>query len=193
MEHPVVIAVVGLIGSGKSEATARFVERGFFRVGFNDVIYEECDRLGLEHAEKNERTVRENLRKEFGMGVAATKKLPLVKKAMGEGNNVVIESLYSWDEYKITKEALGEQFKTLAIYAPPPVRYERLRVRNVRPLTNKEARSRDYAEIEISDKAGPIAMADWTIQNTGTREEFFEAIDSVINEVVRAQTPLYKL
>lgn len=61
-----VIAVVGLAGSGKTEATTRFIERGFFRVGFNDVVYEEVAHLGLERTEQNERMVRENLRKEIG-------------------------------------------------------------------------------------------------------------------------------
>ena len=34
-----------------------------------------------------------------------------------------------------------------------------------RPFTIKEAKARDYAEIENLEKGGPIAMADYTILN----------------------------
>lgn len=182
---PIIIAVVGLAGSGKSEATARFVERGFTRFAYSDAIYEELERLGFERNEKNERMVRENLRKEFGMGVAADRIMPRVEEATARSENVVIESLYSWAEYKITRERFGEQFKVLAVYAPPYLRYTRLASRPVRPLDRDAAQSRDYAEIEISDKAGPIAMADWMIKNLGDKESFLAEVDALIAEILQ--------
>ncbi len=180
-----VIAVVGLAGSGKTEATTRFIERGFFRVGFNDVVYEEVAHLGLERTEQNERMVRENLRKEYGMGVMAVRSLLKVEQALAEGKNVVAESLYSWAEYKIMKEKFGGAFRVLAIYAPSQIRYERLGRRLIRPLTPEAARSRDYAEIEGTDKAGPITIADWTISNLGSCEEFLKNVDALIDEILK--------
>lgn len=188
MKEPIVIAVVGLIGSGKTEATQRFIERGFFRVGFNDPIYEELERRGLERNEKNERAVREGLRKEFGMAVTAMRAVPSVEKAFADGKNVVVESLYSWSEYKFMKERFGDSFRVLAIYAPPEIRYPRLAGRKVRPLTFEEARSRDYAEIENIEKAGPIVMADWTIPNVTTIEKFRWALDMLIDSLLRKRT-----
>lgn len=184
MKTPVVIAVVGLIGSGKTEATQRFVERGFTRFGYNDVIYDELTRLNLERNEKNERMVRESLRKDFGMAVAAIHTIPKIEAAISRGENVVIESLYTWSEYKATKEKFGDSFSVLAIYAPSRIRYERLAKRSVRPLTYDEARSRDYAEIENLEKGGPIAMADWTIQNIGSKEKFLQEVDNVIDKIL---------
>lgn len=187
MDKPIVIAVVGLAGSGKTEATRRFIEKGFFRVGFNDPLYEEVERRGLQRIEKHERAVREDLREKFGMAVMAERAMPRVEQAVAEGKNVVIESLYSWEEYKLTKQKFGDQFKTVAIFAPPQIRYQRMMERPERPLSLEEAKSRDYAEIEVSRKAGPIAVADWTIQNIGTKEEFFrkvgELVDSILNKV----------
>ncbi len=179
-----IIAVVGLTGSGKTDASQRFVEAGFVRFAYSDAIYEELERLGLERNEKNERTVREGLRKEFGMAMAADRIMPRVEEAVSQGHDVVIESLYSWSEYKKTKERFGDQFRVLAIYAPPDLRYDRLANRPVRPLDRETAHSRDYAEIDPPvEKAGPIAMADWTIQNIGTREEFLKAVDTLIDEI----------
>lgn len=176
------IAVVGLTGSGKTEAVNEFVSRGFSRVGFNDVFYEEFGKRNLEVNEPNERMVREEMRKEFGNGVMALKALPKVEALIEQGRNVVVESLYSWSEYKVMKERFGNQFKVLAIYAPPSLRYARLSSRAMRPFTPEMASSRDYAEIEMPvEKAGPIAMADWTIQNLGTKEEFLKEVKTFIS------------
>lgn len=188
---PIIIAVVGLTGSGKSEATARFVEHGFARFAYSDAIYEEMRRLGYDisvHDEAIQQRVREGLRKEFGMSVAVDRILPRVEEAVGRGENVVIESLYSWSEYKKTKDRFGEQFKVLAVYAPPEIRYERLKSRHVRPISEDSARSRDYTEIENIEKAGPIAMADWTIQNIGGKDEFLQTVDSLIDQILEKKS-----
>lgn len=179
-----IIAIVGLIGSGKTEATQRFIERGFFRVGFNDVVYEELARRGMERTEGDERQIRLGLRQEFGMAVMAERSIPKIERALSEDKHVVVESLYSWSEYKVVKDRFGDQFKVLAVYAPPVLRYERLAARPERPLDLQTAISRDYSEIESVEKAGPIAMADWTIQNTGARAEFFTQVDELVGQLL---------
>jgi dephospho-CoA kinase len=184
MERPLVIAVVGLTGSGKSDATEHFIGRGFMRVGFNDPLYEELERRGLPRVQEHERPVREELRRDFGMGVMATRALPRVEVFVNEGKPVLIESMYSWSEYKIVKERFGDDFKVLAIYSPPVIRYDRLSKRKVRPLTFQEAQARDYAEIENIEKAGPIAMADWTIVNIKPRNEFLKEVGAIIDSLV---------
>jgi len=185
MAKLVVIAVVGLIGSGKTEATERFIERGFFRVGYNDRLYEEVERRGFKRIERDERLVREDMRQKEGMAVMANRSTPLIREAINRGQNVVIESLYGWSEYKVTKENFADAFRVLAIYAPPTLRYERLAKREVRPLTREEAKARDYAEIENIEKGGPIAMADWTIQNIGTKEEFSRKVDALVENLLK--------
>ena len=45
------------------------------------------------------------------------------------------------------------------------IRYNRLSNRKVRPLTAVDAEKRDYAEIEYLYKGGPIAIADYYIDN----------------------------
>ena len=170
-----IIAVVGMCGSGKSEAVKFFVDKGFKRVYFGEVVMNEMKRLGLEVNEANERATRENLRKEFGMGAMAVKSLPLIEEFLKE-HNVVVESLYSWEEFKILKEKFGEAFKLLTIYTTKALRYERLLKRPFRPLTNDESKSRDISEIEKLDKGGPIAYTDYTVMNDGTLDEMNEEL-----------------
>jgi dephospho-CoA kinase len=126
--------------------------------------------LGLDFNEENERLTRENLRKEFGMGAMAIKSLEKIEEYFKTGS-VVIESLYSWDEFKIIKEKFGDNFKLLTVYTTKSLRYERLTKREVRPLTNDVAISRDCSEIEKLDKGGPIAFTDYLVINDGTLGE----------------------
>ena len=164
-----VIAVIGMCGSGKSEAVKYFESNGYKKVYFGEVVIDELKARGLEINEKNERFVREDLRKEFGMGVMAIKSIEKIKNNLIT-SNVVVESLYSWDEYKILNKEFGDTFKLLNIYTTKSIRYERLKERLVRPLTIDEANSRDFSEIEKLDKGGPIAFADFTIFNDSTLE-----------------------
>lgn len=164
MSDKKIIAVIGMCGSGKSEAVKFFVDKGFRKVYFGDVVIKELKSRGLEINEANERKVREDLRKKLGMGVMALKSIDTIKEYF-KTDNVVIESMYSWEEFKIIKEAFGDAFELLAIYTTKKLRYERLRKREFRPLTIVEAISRDLSEIENLDKGGPIAYADYTIIN----------------------------
>lgn len=167
-----IIAIVGLTGAGKSVATAFFESRGFHKIRFGQVTMDTLEKEQLEANEKNERRIREHLRKEHGMAAYAILNIPKIEKAMDEGNNVVIDGLYSWEEYKTLKDRFGKRLVVLTIHAGPEKRYRRLAVRRERPLTFDEAKSRDYAEIENIEKAGPISMADFSIVNNGTIQEF---------------------
>ncbi len=174
-----VIAVVGMCGSGKSEAVKYFTEHGYKRVYFGEVVMNEMKRLGLEVNEQNERATRENLRKEFGMGAMAVKSLPIIEEFI-KHNNVVVESLYSWEEFKILKDKFGDAFKLITIYTTKELRYERLLKRPFRPLTEAESMSRDLSEIEKLDKGGPIAYTDYLIINDGSLEEMNKHLEKYL-------------
>jgi len=84
--------------------------------------------------------------------------------------DVVIDGLYSWEEYTFLKSYYGEDFHVVAVWASPGIRYTRLTGRPERYLTLEETASRDKAEIENINKGGPIAMADFTIINESSLE-----------------------
>jgi dephospho-CoA kinase len=164
-----VVALVGMPGSGKSEVARVFQKSGYSTVRFGDITDEEVRKRGLVLNEENERLVREDLRKKHGMAAYAILNLPRIETALGK-SHVVIDGLYSWEEYKYLKEKLGGRLNIVAVWAPPEVRYKRLTGRAVRPLSPEQAGARDFAEIENVNKGGPIAMADYTIVNNGTLE-----------------------
>jgi len=177
-----VAAIVGMAGAGKSEATRVFEKHGFSRIRFGDVTDEEIKRRGLELNEKNERYIRELLREEHGMAAYAKLNLPEINSAL-KHRDVVIDGLYSWEEYTLLKDYYGEDLHLVAVWAPPGMRYRRLMRRSVRPLTREEAAGRDRAEMEKSNKGGPIAMADFTIINESNVENLKREVERIISEL----------
>ncbi len=175
-----VVSIVGMSGAGKSEAAKIFEENGFIRIRFGDVTDEEIRKRGLELNEENERCIRELLRKEYGMSAYAILNLSRIDLARKQ-SDVVIDGLYSWEEYTLLKAHYGDGFYVVAVWASPKTRYARLTTRAKRALTLEEATSRDRAEVENINKSGPIAMADFTIINESSLEDLRKETKKIIS------------
>ena len=178
-----VVSIVGMPGAGKSEVARVFGENGFTRVRFGDVTDEEIAKRGLELNEENERHIRELLRKQHGMSAYARLNLPRIDSAL-KRSDVVIDGLYSWEEYTFLKSHYGEDFYVVAVWASPGTRYSRLTTRLNRRLTLEEAVSRDRAEVENVNKGGPIAMADFVIINESSLEDMEKETERVISRLI---------
>lgn len=176
------MAIVGMTGSGKSEVARVFEKKGFITVRFGDITDEEVKKRGLTLDEANERKVREQLRREHGMAAYALLNRPRIDAALKMAP-VVIDGLYSWEEYLFLKDCYRDDFIVVAVWASPKERYSRLRRRPVRPLTPPEAASRDRAEIENLNKGGPIAMADYTVINQSSLEELKEQAERIADSL----------
>ncbi len=171
-----------MAGAGKSAVSGVFEASGFARVRFGDLTDEQVKKRGLELTEENERNIRELLRKEHGMAAYAKLNLPRIDSAL-EHSDVVIDGLYSWEEYTLLKEYYGGDFAVVAVWASPGTRYTRLAGRRSRQLTSDEAASRDRAELEKASKGGPIAMADFTILNESSVENLEKETKEIIGEL----------
>ena len=165
-----VVSIVGMTGAGKSEVARVFEDNGFTRIRFGDITDEEIEKRDLELNEENERYIREFLRQKYGMAVYAQLSLPRIDEA-SKYSDIVIDGLYSWEEYTFLKNYYGEDFYVVAVWASPRTRYARLTGRLDRHLTLEEAVSRDRAEIEHINKGGPIAIADFTILNESSLKD----------------------
>jgi len=179
----IILAVVGLPGSGKTEVVEYLMKKtNWPKFYFGDVTFGEMKKIGLEINEVNERKTREEIRKNLGMGAYAVLSLPKVKELFKNGS-VIIESLYSWEEYIEMKKEFGDIFKVLATFSSPETRISRMSNRPLRPLSREDVISRDYAQIENLHQAGPIARADFTIINEGTKEDLHKQLDEIIEKL----------
>jgi dephospho-CoA kinase len=175
-----VVAIVGMAGAGKSEVSRIFEEHGFRKVRFGDITDEELRNRGLEPSEENERYIRQQLRKQYGMAAYAKLNLPKIDGLLG-ASNVVVDGLYSWEEYTLLKERYGERSSVVAVWASPGTRHARLVHRSERPLTLREAAGRDKSEIENINKGGPIAVADFTIVNEASLKDLKRNTERVLS------------
>ncbi len=171
-----------MVGSGKSEVAKLFREKGFAVVRFGDITDEAVRKQGLPLNEESERPIREGIRKEYGMAAYARLSVPRIDTAL-KTSDVVVDGLYSWEEYTFLKAYYSDRFVLVAVYSSPRDRYARLGSRKVRALTPQEAAGRDRAEIENLNKGGPIAMADFTILNNGSIGDLKKQVERIIASI----------
>lgn len=193
MKNNIVLAITGMPGAGKSLAADFFTKKDFQYIRFGQATIDELNRKKLPINEANEKKIREDLRKQHGMGAYAKLIAPQVKSLLKKGN-VIADGLYSFEEYELFKKEFGEKFKLLAVYASPASRYKRLKTRKLlksdksaknRPLTEKEAKSRDLSELLNLNKGPAIAMADFTIVNETSRVDYQKALKDINRKIRR--------
>ena len=178
------VAVVGMCGSGKSTAVDYLTERNIPKVYFGGVVLNAVKEAGLEINEENEKMIRESLREKEGKDFIVNRVIEIAKKHVDAGQKrIVLDGLYTWTEYKILRKEFPNEMTVVAIVTPKALRRERLANRPVRPLTAAEVAERDRSEIENLEKGGPIAIADYYVDNSGTIEEFQESFGELMKKI----------
>lgn len=189
------VCLVGMCGAGKSEVADYLMLKGNFQyVRFGQITMDKIKEMGKEPSEKLEREVREKIRADHGMAGFAILNMPKIDEMLKTGD-VIGDGLYSWEEYLELKKKYGSSLVVVAVYTAPKIRYERLKDRarrhiddlavKYRNFTQKESASRDVAEIENLHKAGPIAMADYTVINNGLLAEAYNQLDEVWSDIFK--------
>ncbi len=178
------IAIVGMSGSGKSVASDYLEQQGFTKIYFGGVVLNELKKKNLEITPENEKNMRENLRKEYGMAAMAKILLPEIKESI-ETNDTVLDGLYSWDEYVVLKEEFKDTLKLIAIITDKDIRYSRVKLRKIRSLNKDEIEQRDISEIENLAKGGPISIADYYILNNSNLEDYQKRLNEILNILER--------
>lgn len=178
-----VIAILGMPGSGKGTITDYLESLGHPKIYFGGMVYDEVKKRGLDIV-KDEKFVREDMRKLEGMDVMAKRASQKADELFQQGEKtVVFDGLYSWSEYKFLKEKYGQDLTTIAVFTPLKERYKRIveRKDSHRQYTEEDVKRRDYEEIEGIEKGGPIAMADYTIINDGSIEDLIDKLNKILS------------
>jgi dephospho-CoA kinase len=183
MKDKKVIVFVGMPGAGKSVGVEFLENKGVPSVYFGGITIDEVKARGLDVTEANEKHVREDIRAQEGKAAYAKRIIKKINDLFNDSHDyVVADGLYSWTEYKEFKSVFSDSAIIIAIVAPRKLRHARLADRPVRPLTEAEATSRDYAEIENLEKGGPIANADYTLLNNASLDDFLSQLEHIFSE-----------
>jgi dephospho-CoA kinase len=172
-------------GTGKSEA-AKYLAHRYRLASFymGGVVLKEVERRGLADSPRNERNVREQIRKNLGMAAIAKLALPSLRQFFKTETTVLLDGLYSAEELTYLQRFSAE-FKVIliALHTDLSLRYARLKHRPVRPLTPSEVDLRDRTELGKLNKAIPIVRADFHVCNNGTPRSLKQALRRVMSEL----------
>jgi dephospho-CoA kinase len=181
-----ILAIVGMCGSGKSTAIDYLIERKIPKIYFGGIIYKAMAEAGIERTEdgESEKKFREEIREKEGKDFVVKRVVKEVKDLIDAGQKrIVLDGLYSWTEYKILRKEFPTEMTVVAIVVPKALRRKRLAERPERPFDAQAAAERDRSEIENLEKGGPIAIADYYIDNSGTIKEFHEDFAKLCKEI----------
>lgn len=179
-----IIAIVGLCGTGKSAAVAHL--HAVFSspiIYFGGVVLAEVERRGLIINAENERVVREQLRQEHGMAAISIAAQTQISSALEQSGIAIVDGLYSFSEYEHLKNLYNADLILIAIHTNRHLRYIRMASRKVRPLTPREVDNRDLSEIKHLEKGGAIAIADYHIVNESTLDELKSKLNLVVLDI----------
>jgi len=174
-----IIAFVGMPAAGKSVASDVVKEQKIDVVNMGDVIRDEVKARGLEPTDANTGGVANDLRDREGMDAVAKRCVPKIE-ALGK-ELVVVDGVRGIAEVIFFKDHFGEDFTLVFIDAPLEMRFERV---------SSRGRSDDMTDIEalkIRDErelgwglAEAIKVANITVENTSTIDEFKEDIKTIL-------------
>lgn len=181
--RPCVLALVGMPGAGKTLCAAHLRRHGYPGFRFGQIVVDEATRRGLPPTQESERIVREDLRAQEGMGAIARLALPALQALLQDNPVIVIDGLYSFEEYRLLQRELDATLLVIAIVSARRQRYQRLGARPQRPLDPAAAEARDLREISALQKGGPIAIADHTLLNDSTPAALTAALDGLLRQL----------
>lgn len=194
-----IITVVGMCGAGKSTVCEYLIQKGIPRVYFGQVTMDWLKEQGMEITPANEKKAQVEIRKQYGMGAFARLLLPHIDARLQENQDISIDGLYSTEEYEVLldtfsnptdntgktgkKNPSSKEIVVVEVYSDKSLRYKRLQERKVRPFALQECIERDWNEVKLLNKGGPIALSDYKIPNLEDKKTLHSEVEVFLDKV----------
>lgn len=176
-----IIGLTGPIAGGKGVIADYLKEKGFFYSSTSDRVREELRKRKIEITRENLQKVADELRREFGPDVLASRTYDKVIRQRKP--HAVIDSIRGEAEVDFLKQK--PNFYLIGVTAPRKLRYKRMVERN---RESDPVSYNDFVKIDEADfKSGKgrfgrnmkacLKKADFLIRNTGTVTEVERRIE----------------
>ncbi|MBN2203277.1 MAG: flagellar hook-basal body complex protein FliE [Candidatus Aenigmarchaeota archaeon] len=178
-----IIATAGMPGSGKGEVLEYFKKKKIPSIVMREVVEKQMEEKNIEVNNKNLRNYATGLRDDHGSDIVARMCLPIIESM--KGNDIIlIDGVRGYDEVKLFKKELTDDFILIGVFAPPKQRFERLcqRGRKWDMKTLEEFEWRDSVELSWG-LGNAIALSDFMVENTGTLEELHMQLDKILEKI----------
>ncbi len=188
-----IIWITWTLGAGKWTVVEYLIQKyGFKHLSVRAFLIEKILERGMENNRDSMVLVANDLREKFGPGYIASE---LYEKAAKTGENTIIESIRTVGE--ITTLKAKWPFVLLAVDADPSIRYERITSRasetdhlDYTTFIANEEREMTSDDPNKQNLQACISMADYTILNNGSLEEFHSKVDDIMKQITTMKSPL---
>jgi len=172
-----IIGLAGLARCGKDEAANYLEEKySFEKLVFSDILAEELKKRKMENTKMNLSIVGDELRKEFGNAVLASRLLEKIDK----DKDYVIVGFRSPEEVDYIRNEVMK-FYLVDIYAEKSVRFARKTKEDPQSIT--EFFERDQRDMKNKGLDIVLRMADFKIINEGNFDDLKKDVDNFMKKI----------
>ncbi len=182
LKNAIILAIVGLPGSGKTVASEYFKAKKLPIIHFGKIINDYIEAHNLAHTEEHHKKQRDALRKQYGKEALAVLNEKKISLSLKENHIVVIDGMRSWEEYLYLKKRFHKtSIIIIALYAPKAIRYRRIATRKYRNKFRGE--ERDINEILDTNMGPTFTYADYYVDNSGSLADFIGRLESAYRTI----------
>jgi dephospho-CoA kinase len=179
-----VIGVAGMRAAGKTTVNEVAKEIGINSMEMRSIVVEMMKEKGIEITNRSLREFADDLRKREGYDVVARKMIERIN-GMRE-RALVVNGIRGYDELKRVREAFGDEFVLIGVFAPQKMRFERVMKRSLPedPKSWDEFVWADEKELGwgIADS---FAFSDHMVINAGSKEQMREEVRKLFKNLLR--------
>ena len=177
----IVIGITGHPVAGKDTIGDYLVTKGFKKYTFGDILREEMKLLNLPVDRSSMSKFSTERKAELGNDYLC---YVMLKKISGD---TVTPGVRSTEEVRTFRKELGQKFNLFVVEAPIEKRYEWSKERG---KEGDNVTFEEFKRIEDQERNGStgsqevdkvIEMADFIIQNDGTKEDLYKKVDDLIS------------
>ncbi|MCX6776796.1 MAG: hypothetical protein NTY73_02375 [Candidatus Micrarchaeota archaeon] len=179
----IVIGVAGMRAAGKSIVNEVAKELGVGSIEMRSIVIEMMKERGIEVTNRSLREFADELRKKEGYDIVAKMTIKRVKDTGGRA--IVVNGIRGYEELKRFKEAFGDSFVLIGMFAPQKMRFDRVMKRSLPedPKSWEEFVWADEKELGWG-VADSFAFSDYMVVNAGEKEDARDKVKALMKKLL---------